>query len=132
MAAYFCCQRWQDYWSAIVFIASGYAFHKTAYCADFGTTSYELHFGRHRSGLRRLAMRGIYLDELSVSTELLHFRHPDNLADHSDMSERGRKARGSWWRTSLVNLSVRLQEHEDQVFLVLALVIGALTGLTVV
>src|SRR6202161_4240380 len=48
------------------------------------------------------------------------------------MSERGRKARGSWWRTPLVNLGARLLEHEDQVFLVLALVIGALTGLAVV
>ncbi len=39
---------------------------------------------------------------------------------------------GSWWRTPLLYLSARVQEHEDQVFLVLALVIGALTGLTVV
>jgi CIC family chloride channel protein len=39
---------------------------------------------------------------------------------------------GSWWRTPLSYLRSRLQEHEDQVFLVLALVIGALTGLTVV
>src|SRR6202050_1720690 len=40
--------------------------------------------------------------------------------------------RGSWWRTPQSYLSARLQEHEDQVFLVLALVIGALTGLVVV
>src|SRR6202050_3047642 len=40
--------------------------------------------------------------------------------------------RGSWWRTPQSYLSARLQEHEDQVFLVLALVIGALTGLAVV
>ena len=35
-------------------------------------------------------------------------------------------------RTPLSYLRTRLQEREDQVFLVLALVIGALTGLTVV
>ncbi|HET9320219.1 MAG TPA: chloride channel protein, partial [Bryobacteraceae bacterium] len=39
---------------------------------------------------------------------------------------------GSWWRAPLSYLSARLQEHEDQVFLVLALVIGGLTGLAVV
>ena len=39
---------------------------------------------------------------------------------------------GRWWKNPLVYLRARLQEHEDQVFLVLALVIGALTGLTVV
>src|SRR5579872_2790331 len=39
---------------------------------------------------------------------------------------------GSWWRTPQAYLSAQLQEHEDQVFLVLALVIGALTGLAVV
>jgi CIC family chloride channel protein len=39
---------------------------------------------------------------------------------------------GSWWRTPLLYLRARLQEREDQVFLVLALVIGALTGLAVV
>ena len=48
------------------------------------------------------------------------------------MSESRRTASGSWWRTPLVYLNARLQEHEDQVFLVLALVIGALTGLAVV
>ena len=47
------------------------------------------------------------------------------------MSERHTPS-GSWWRTPLRRLSARLQEREDQVFLVLALVIGALTGLTVV
>src|SRR3984957_20317473 len=36
------------------------------------------------------------------------------------------------WKTSLAGLSARLREREDQVFLVLALVIGALTGVTVV
>ena len=48
------------------------------------------------------------------------------------MTENRPEKSGSWWRTPLVYLSARLQEHEDQVFLVLALVIGALTGLTVV
>jgi len=48
------------------------------------------------------------------------------------MTENRPEKSGSWWRTPLVNLRARLQEHEDQVFLVLALVIGALTGLTVV
>jgi CIC family chloride channel protein len=48
------------------------------------------------------------------------------------MSESRQSASGSWWRTPRSYLSARLQEHEDQVFLALALVIGALTGLTVV
>ena len=47
------------------------------------------------------------------------------------MSKKG-EADASWWRTPLLSLRARLQEHEDQVFLVLALVIGAFTGLTVV
>ena len=38
----------------------------------------------------------------------------------------------NWWRTPLLQRVARLREREDQVFLVLALVIGALTGLTVV
>ena len=38
----------------------------------------------------------------------------------------------SWWRTPLLHRSARLQQREDQIFLVLALVIGALTGLAVV
>jgi chloride channel protein, CIC family len=37
-----------------------------------------------------------------------------------------------WWRTSLVDLVPSLQEREGQVFLALALLIGALTGLVVV
>ncbi len=48
------------------------------------------------------------------------------------MSRIRRENSGSWWKTPLAYLSARLQEHEDQVFLVLALVIGALTGLAVV
>src|ERR1700690_1163009 len=47
------------------------------------------------------------------------------------MSERPATS-GSWWRTPQSYLSAQLQEHEDQVFLVLSLVIGALTGLAVV
>ena len=38
----------------------------------------------------------------------------------------------SWWRTPLLHRFVRLHQREDQIFLVLALVIGALTGLAVV
>jgi CIC family chloride channel protein len=38
----------------------------------------------------------------------------------------------SWWRTPLLHRSPRLQQREDQIFLVLALVIGVLTGLAVV
>ncbi|HEV2730936.1 MAG TPA: chloride channel protein, partial [Terriglobales bacterium] len=37
-----------------------------------------------------------------------------------------------WWETPLLRLFAKLQQREDQVFLVLALVIGALTGLAVV
>ena len=48
------------------------------------------------------------------------------------MSENGESPSGRWWRTPLLSLAARLQEREDQVFLVLALVIGALTGLAVV
>ena len=48
------------------------------------------------------------------------------------MNETGQTTGGSWWRTPLLHLRARLQQREDQVFLVLALVIGALTGLAVV
>jgi len=48
------------------------------------------------------------------------------------MSEGGQKMSGSWWRTPRLHLVAKLQQREDQVFLVLALVIGALTGLAVV
>src|SRR5271155_2719220 len=37
-----------------------------------------------------------------------------------------------WWETPRAYLRARLREREDQVFLALSLVIGALTGLTVV
>ena len=48
------------------------------------------------------------------------------------MSENGQKPSGSWWRTPRLHLVAKLQQREEQVFLVLALVIGALTGLAVV
>jgi CIC family chloride channel protein len=48
------------------------------------------------------------------------------------MSENGQTTSGSWWRTPQSYLMAKLQEREDQVFLVLALVIGALTGMAVV
>ena len=49
-----------------------------------------------------------------------------------ESSESGEKIGGNRWRTPLLFLTARLQQREDQVFLVLALVIGALTGLAVV
>ena len=48
------------------------------------------------------------------------------------MSDSGQKTRGSWLRAPRLYLAAKLQQREDQVFLVLALVIGALTGLAVV
>jgi len=48
-----------------------------------------------------------------------------------EISESGDTS-GSWWKTPLLHRVARLREHEDQVFLILALVIGALTGLAVV
>jgi chloride channel protein, CIC family len=48
-----------------------------------------------------------------------------------EMSESGDTS-GSWWRMPLLHRVARLREREDQVFLILALVIGALTGLAVV
>jgi chloride channel protein, CIC family len=38
----------------------------------------------------------------------------------------------NWWRTPLLHRSTWLQQREDQIFLALALIIGALTGLAVV
>src|SRR6202521_5843460 len=49
-----------------------------------------------------------------------------------EMSEGVQTTSGSWWRTSLLDRVAELRQHEDQVILVLALVIGALTGLAVV
>ena len=48
------------------------------------------------------------------------------------MSENGRSTSAVWWKTPLLHRLGKLREREDQIFLVLALVIGALTGLAVV
>ncbi len=48
------------------------------------------------------------------------------------MSKSGQKTSVSWWRAPRLYFAARLQQREDQVFLFLALVIGALTGLAVV
>src|ERR1700731_2630085 len=49
-----------------------------------------------------------------------------------EMSEGVQATSGSWWRNSLLDRVAELRQREDQIFLVLALVIGALTGLAVV
>jgi CIC family chloride channel protein len=49
-----------------------------------------------------------------------------------EMSEGIQTTSRSWWRNSLLDRVVELRQREDQIFLVLALVIGALTGLAVV
>ena len=55
------------------------------------------------------------------------------LVGHSpEMSEGVQTTSGSWWRDSLLGRVAELRQREDQIFLVLALVIGALTGLAVV
>lgn len=48
------------------------------------------------------------------------------------MSESRKKKNGSWWETPLLQWIARLRQREDQLLLVLALVIGALTGAVVV
>ena len=48
------------------------------------------------------------------------------------MSESRQTTRTTWWRTWLSQRVAELRQREEQVFLVLALVIGALTGLAVV
>jgi CIC family chloride channel protein len=48
------------------------------------------------------------------------------------MVESGQKRSESWWRTPLLHRVEKLRQREDQVFLFLALGIGALTGLAVV
>ena len=48
------------------------------------------------------------------------------------MSEPVQTTSGSWWRTRLLPRIAELRQREGQVFLILALVIGALTGLVVV
>jgi chloride channel protein, CIC family len=54
------------------------------------------------------------------------------LMGHSAEMNEGGHTSGSSWRTPLLHRVARLREREDQVFLILALVIGALTGLAVV
>ncbi len=48
------------------------------------------------------------------------------------MSDSGPVQGLRWWKPPLLYAKDKLQQREDQVFLVLALVIGALTGLAVV
>src|SRR5947208_1660533 len=48
------------------------------------------------------------------------------------MSENTQSASPNWWKAPLLRRLGNLQQREDQVFLVLALVIGVLTGLAVV
>src|SRR5579863_3947542 len=48
------------------------------------------------------------------------------------MSDGGQSTSASWWQTTLLHRLAKLRQREDQVFLILALVIGALTGLVVV
>lgn len=48
------------------------------------------------------------------------------------MSESGEGTSAVWWKTPLLHRLSKWQEREDQIFLVLALVIGGLTGLAVV
>lgn len=50
----------------------------------------------------------------------------------ADISESSAATSASWWRTPLLHRVARLRQREDQVFLALALIIGALTGLAVV
>ena len=55
------------------------------------------------------------------------------LVEHfPEMSDGIQKTSRSWWRDSLLDRVVELRHREDQIFLVLALVIGALTGVGVV
>ena len=48
------------------------------------------------------------------------------------MNQDGQKTSLSWWRTPLLHRIAGLQQREEQIFLLLSLVIGALTGLVVV
>jgi chloride channel protein, CIC family len=48
------------------------------------------------------------------------------------MTDSGQTTAQSWWKTWLFDRLRKLSEREDQIFLVLTLIIGALTGLTVV
>jgi CIC family chloride channel protein len=51
---------------------------------------------------------------------------------YGEMNGTREKMKGNWWRTPLLRWIDRLQQREDQIFLLLTLVIGALTGLAVV
>jgi CIC family chloride channel protein len=48
------------------------------------------------------------------------------------MNETREETNTSWWETVLKRWAERIQQHEDQVFLVLTLLIGGLVGLVVV
>ena len=48
------------------------------------------------------------------------------------MIESDQASARTWWNTPLLSRFGKLQQREDQVFLVLALVIGGLTGAAVV
>src|SRR5215467_11852866 len=48
------------------------------------------------------------------------------------MNKSDERASASWWKIPLLQRFGKLQQRENQVFLILALVIGALTGLAVV
>src|SRR5271154_4467682 len=48
------------------------------------------------------------------------------------MNESVQRTSGTWWKTPLLHRVGKLQQREDQIFLVLSVVIGALTGLAVV
>ena len=48
------------------------------------------------------------------------------------MNDSGQNTSRSWWKTPLLQQFGKLEQRENQVFLILALVIGALTGLAVV
>jgi hypothetical protein len=48
------------------------------------------------------------------------------------MSENIPRTSGPWWKIPLLHRWDKLRQREDQVFMVLALVIGAVTGLAVV
>jgi chloride channel protein, CIC family len=48
------------------------------------------------------------------------------------MNDDVQTTRGTWWKTWLLPRVAELRQREGQIFLILALVIGALTGLVVV
>src|SRR6266436_7468522 len=54
------------------------------------------------------------------------------VGNSAKMSESVQTTSRSWWRASLLDRVAELRQREGQIFLVLALVIGALTGLAVV